>query len=399
MAKTLYLFTGKFPYAQYVECFLEDEIIYLSKKFNKVVIVPTRGDSYKREVPQNCMVTNPVFPSKLVFLLKGLYNKRTFIKLLQDFFYNQVYKNRKKFVVWLKAGLVINNLLNSKIINKLESLLDDSDVCYYYWGKWSNLLSLFFIQNCHHVSRFHGAWDLWEEEFDNYAPLRSELVKKLDLAVFISQIGQKYFKNKYPDAHTSFNPLGSVDYGLKHKKNDEIIRIVSCSTVYPLKRVNLIFESVLHFAKKSKSNKIEWTHIGGGPDFDKIKKIAESNSLENLKIILVGNINHAKVIEKYKNNCYDVFVNLSTNEGVPVSIMEATSFNIPIVATDVGGTPEIVSNDSGILVSPNPTSEEVSEAIEKILTKQLVPREFWLSNYCAEKNYTIFSDVLYSISN
>lgn len=55
----------------------------------------------------------------------------------------------------------------------------------------------------------------------------------------------------------------------------------------------------------------------------------------------------------YSEHPVDVFINLSTNEGVPVSIMEAISFDIPIVATDVGGTSEIVTDETGILVSSN----------------------------------------------
>ena len=172
---TLYLFTGKYPYSQYVECFLEDEIVYLSKAFDRIVIVPTRGDSIIREVPSNCIVKSPVFPSKIVFLLKGLFNHRSFSSLACDFFKNRVFASRKKLGVWIKGALVINNLLNSKVIHEIEDRLDESDVCYYYWGKWSNLLSLFLRKKCHHVSRFHGAWDLWEEEFDNYAPLRAKL--------------------------------------------------------------------------------------------------------------------------------------------------------------------------------------------------------------------------------
>ena len=38
--KKLYLFTVKYPYTKYAECFLEDEIEYLSRKFDQVQIIP-----------------------------------------------------------------------------------------------------------------------------------------------------------------------------------------------------------------------------------------------------------------------------------------------------------------------------------------------------------------------
>lgn len=394
---TLYLFTGKYPYSQYVECFLEDEIVYLSKAFDRIVIVPTRGDSIIREVPSNCIVKSPVFPSKIVFLLKGLFNHRSFSSLACDFFKNRVFASRKKLGVWIKGALVINNLLNSKVIHEIEDRLDESDVCYYYWGKWSNLLTLFLRKKCHHVSRFHGAWDLWEEEFDNYAPLRAKLSTRLDRAVFISRMGEEYFCKKYPEANTSFNPLGSADYGQKNAKSEVIIRIASCSTVYPLKRVDLIYESIKTFAENNKGQKIEWTHMGGGPYFEELKTLVEENAPSNLLVHLLGNLDHKQVIECYRNCSFDLFINLSTNEGVPVSIMEAISFDIPVIATNVGGNSEIAKDGAGMLVSANPSPLEVSTKISDILVRTNTPRLFWNENYNAAKNYTEFANMLKSL--
>ena len=48
------------------------------------------------------------------------------------------------------------------------------------------------------------------------------------------------------------------------------------------------------------------------------------------------------MLDYYKNNIIDIFINLSASEGIPVSIMDAISFGIPCIATNVGGTGEIV---------------------------------------------------------
>jgi glycosyltransferase involved in cell wall biosynthesis len=51
--------------------------------------------------------------------------------------------------------------------------------------------------------------------------------------------------------------------------------------------------------------------------------------------------------------CCDLFVNSSTTEGISVSILEAMSMGLPVVATAVGGTPSIVkSGGNGLLVAP-----------------------------------------------
>lgn len=399
MTRNLYLFTGQFPYAQYVECFLEDEVKYLSQRFDRIIVVPIRGSSIKRYLPDNCISTEPILQSKLKFFYHGIYNKRTAPVFREDFFRNKVYLSRKKFFVWIKGLLVINNLLNSKIIQKIESSISDNDVCYYYWGKWSNLLTLFLKSKSHHISRFHGAWDLWEEDFEGYTPLRKELSQKLDKAVFISRKGEEYYKKKYLVSNTLYSPLGSSDFGVCKKSRDTSqVSIVSCSTIYPLKRVDLIFESVLLFAKTNNNMQVYWTHMGGGVDFEKINNLAAQNKQPNLSVNLTGNLSHDKVIEIFQDKKYDVFINLSVNEGVPVSIMEAISFDIPVVATAVGGTPEIVTSESGKLVSPCPTSHEVANAISDVLAANYKPREFWNTHFCAMTNYSRFADDLVNLT-
>ena len=397
MAK-LYIFTGVYPYTQNVECFLEDEIKRLSRCFEDIVVVPTRGDDFKRLVPSNCFVTQPIFPPPLFFLLKGLYHKRSFKTTWRDFLDNRVYTSIKKLKVWCRGVLVTNNLLHSPIIKDIEKNLSEDDVCYYYWGKWSNVLSIYWGGKCKHVSRFHGAWDLWEEDYCDYAPFRKKLSQSLDAAVFISRKGLEYFASKYPKCRTVFSSLGSEDFGVTEKLQTETISLVSCSSVYPLKRVELIYATVHQYAAMHPDKNIRWTHIGGGESFMSLKSEVGTNTLNNLVVNLSGSKSHDDVIGIYSNEHFDVFINLSTNEGVPVSIMEALSFDIPAVATNVGATDEVVREGSGFLVSPNPTIDEVVSAIDNILTKDFKARDFWNRNYNAEKNYMSFAHFLMSLS-
>ncbi|MFN8024869.1 MAG: glycosyltransferase [Acidimicrobiia bacterium] len=48
----------------------------------------------------------------------------------------------------------------------------------------------------------------------------------------------------------------------------------------------------------------------------------------------------------------DLFVLASDNEGLPVTVMEALTLGVPVVATAVGGVPEVVADDAGLLVPP-----------------------------------------------
>ena len=400
--KKLYIFPVKYPFTNNIECFLHDEVPYLAKNFEEVIFVPLKKEiTACKDLPLNCKVIGPVFKTGISFIFNGLYCRRTFRMLCNDFLINNVCKDFRKLRIWVIGYITINNILNSRLIKEIESKLTFDDICYFYWGKWSNVLSCLW-NNVKSVSRFHGWGDLWESDYNNYFPLRKQVVHSLEYAVHISSIGEKYFSNKYPDCKTKIYRLGSFDNGIRplNEVAKDAINIVSCSSLWPLKRVNLILDSVVALANYTEK-KIKWTHIGGdGKSLEKLKKAVESVHNKRISINICGTLPHNKVLEYYKTHLCDLFINLSTTEGVPVSIMEAISFDIPVIATNVGGTSDIVVNwKSGILVSKNPSKDEVAKAIMKIIETRssFSPRNYWNEYYNAEQNYSNFARFLKSL--
>ena len=49
----------------------------------------------------------------------------------------------------------------------------------------------------------------------------------------------------------------------------------------------------------------------------------------------------------------DLLVSPSLSEGLPNTVLEAMSFGVPVLATAVGGVPEIIQNGNGMIVPPN----------------------------------------------
>ena len=94
---------------------------------------------------------------------------------------------------------------------------------------------------------------------------------------------------------------------------------------------------------------------------------AIKNKRQGLNVILHGYVSNQSLINFYQNQHVDLFVNVSSSEGLPVSIMEALSFGIPVIATDVGGTSELVSDKVGELISSTFTSDSLGQNIEKLL--------------------------------
>ena len=103
--------------------------------------------------------------------------------------------------------------------------------------------------------------------------------------------------------------------------------------------------------------------IGDGLEKENLKSKIEELGLKN-KVFLVGKIQDAS---KYLK-AFDIFILPSVKEGSPWTILEAMSAKLPIIATTVGGIPEMIEDGkSGLLVSPR-DSKKLAKAINEILT-------------------------------
>ena len=76
-----------------------------------------------------------------------------------------------------------------------------------------------------------------------------------------------------------------------------------------------------------------------------------------------GRVDNVQVRSFYRDTFVNVFVNTSSSEGVPVSIMEAQSAGIPVIATAVCGTPELVNENDGLLLPADPEPVDVAAAL------------------------------------
>jgi len=93
--------------------------------------------------------------------------------------------------------------------------------------------------------------------------------------------------------------------------------------------------------------------IGGGQDRKALESLIREKQLERT-VFLTGYIDEAS---KYLK-AFDIFVLPSLKEGLPYAILEAGLASLPVIATSVGGIPEIIENrKSGLLIAPKSSSE------------------------------------------
>jgi len=112
--------------------------------------------------------------------------------------------------------------------------------------------------------------------------------------------------------------------------------------------------------------------IGGDGEIDKLKAFITGNELS-------GMVEYAGWVDKEKKNLLFLDTHLyilpSYNEGLPGSILEAMSYGLPVIATPVGGIPEVVKDRvNGRLIQPGSLAG-IEESLRFFLAdKQLIPQ-------------------------
>lgn len=126
-------------------------------------------------------------------------------------------------------------------------------------------------------------------------------------------------------------------------------------------------------ALMQKSGPVSFLILGDGPEADNLKKLVAKQGLEK-NVFLLGRIPHDEIIDYFLAG--DLFV-LNTNyEGLSHTLLEAMKAQVPIVATDVGGNKEVITNgQEGILVGYNNESELIA-ACTRILTDAETVKNF-----------------------
>jgi glycosyltransferase involved in cell wall biosynthesis len=153
---------------------------------------------------------------------------------------------------------------------------------------------------------------------------------------------------------------------------------------------------------------IEWVHFGEGVLMAELKSMAGQflGPKANVSFNFRGRVPNWELINYYSDNQIDLFVTVSKWDGIPVSIMEAMSFGIPTIATNVGGVAEIVlDNENGILLATDPKPIEVAQALVgvarmpdiKYMMWRNRAQEVWGTFYSAKVNYPIFCDLIFEL--
>ena len=142
--------------------------------------------------------------------------------------------------------------------------------------------------------------------------------------------------------------------------NDKNLKIIgTIANFYPEKGLEYLIKAAKIINKNALAPNAIFVVIGEGRERKKLEAMIEERKLEN-NFFLAGSVSEA---QKYLK-AFDVFVLPSIKEGFPYTILEAMAAGLPIVASLIGGIPEVIkNNENGFLIlSKNP----------KILAERLI---------------------------
>jgi glycosyltransferase involved in cell wall biosynthesis len=393
MNKEIIILTNEFPFGKR-ETFVESEIEVISKVYNKIIVVPSKKCNSVRKLPSNVIVDLTVCNQYKgwFWIIKAVISP-FFLKTV--FKYVKVFRNKKQIIYLFKyiTSFTIHYNIYPKLITKYNP-----DLIYSYWFNSSvDALAFLLRKNKYHfkvVCRAHRI-DLYEEISPlKFFPYRKEVLSIVNKIFPISEDGKFYLENKYNASNVSVSKLGVLDNNILCKPSlPDFISIVSVSNIIPVKNVSLIAKVITELSYLYDDKKICWNHFGSGDGQYEIIQFLKNSAGKNLSYKFHGTVPNQEIFNFYLLNSVDLFINLSESEGIPVSIMEAISAGIPIIATNVGGTSEIVNKVTGILLPAKPSLKEIIDSINTIVKNNFDRnkiKKYWSNNYNAEKNYLDF---------
>lgn len=285
----------------------------------------------------------------------------------------------------------------SILCNILQTSSSEERVFYDYWFE-NSTLTLALLKNKkiinEFVSRGHG-FDIYDDRWGSMGvPFRSFKMKHQKSLFVISNFGKNYLLQKTPVKYQSkikTRYLGVDDqYSIFNLKKGDVPLLISVSGLTKSKNTISIADTLCKISKP-----LKWIHFGDGLEMYNLKTKCDALP-SNIECVLMGHVPNDELKKFYSENYVDLFISLSDSEGLPVSMMEAISFGVPIVAYPVNGIPEIlVEGLTGFNFKScdftDYNAEVLCRALEYPFNRQAII-DFFRQNFDAANNYTKFVD-------
>lgn len=417
MKTDMYLITQDFPYGHIEDSFVKPEYPYLCDRFHVSIIAAELGETVPdtTDLPvEACVIpTAQSLWDKLTSFLHFLCEKDCYSELAA------IIRDRKFVLKRIYRALMFGTAAETfyrRLKKKLRLNKSTHALFYFYWFDYKCFgltMHKHKFPNLKIIARTHG-YDLYDyRELYGRQFFKPQMDAKVERLIFAAQFAKDYYLERYRKQDGDKYPLHRLGVADKMMSAEmrktaykEEFLLMSCSDAIALKRVELIIEGLSAVTNK----KIEWIHIGGGNKLESLKQEAKARlgTKQNIQFKFADILPNDKVMSFYKEHYVSCFITTTSTEGgSPVSVQEALSFGVPVIATSVGELTRMVSGN-GVLLSENPTGAEVGRAIEHIaemygtevyFTMCEQSLQIFRNKFDADRNFNILADELVQITD
>src|SRR4030095_5252488 len=228
---------------------------------------------------------------------------------------------------------------------------------------------------------------VWRKKYEN---IKEHFVDKF---IAISENDKKtmieYFKIKESKISVIYNGLDFNEFGkiptpsLHEKKTNRkeiIIGNIGNMTFQKAQEVLLAAFEILH----KKYINIKLLLMGTGENEGKLREFVESRGLQQ-NVVFCGYV--SDVYNKMKE--LDILVLTSRFEGTPYVMFEAMALGVPVVATDVGGISNILTNEFDGMITPVDNPDSTMRAIEKLMVTDKLAESIRINALNTVQNYNV----------
>lgn len=365
------------------ETFINEEIAVISKYF-KVLIIPR--DSKKQ-------FHKPNFHYKNIEILKTKILNFRILKCFIRYLLKKDFYELLKILIKDKKSLAKNLVILPKAIFISEYLSKRKiDLIICHWGGTTATIALIsnILKKIPYVITYHR-WDI-------YSPNLTYI--KVKNSLFVRVISEKGKNDLLKLCNYEFlNKIIKIHMGVciniiksNIKTSEKKFTIACPANLYKVKGHYYLIKAMDYLVNVLNLSNIQLLIIGEG--YLKKKLMSLVNKLKlNENIYFLGALPHNELINLYFKKKINLVVLPSIEidnefEGIPVSLMEAMSYNIPVISTFSGSIPELLS-ECGVLV-PQKDYLAIANEIYKFYTNKKYYLTQALKVFCeVEKNFNI----------
>jgi glycosyltransferase involved in cell wall biosynthesis len=165
----------------------------------------------------------------------------------------------------------------------------------------------------------------------------------------------------------------------------EPIRLLYVGRLVPVKGLKYLLQALKQLLDGGLP--VELRLIGDGYQKPYLESLAEEMGITK-QVSFLGRVPFGpELFRAYRES--HIFVLPSLSEGIPKTLLEAMASGLPIVATRVGGIPDVVKDgETGLLVEPR-SPEQIAQAVERLVSDPLLRRRLIRNGYHFAKEHTV----------